>query len=779
MRRLPFILILLPCLLRGQTNINWTNIPQANLTLPLTAQALVSTNGATPVRRAPLSLMPFDASGAAQAATNGLGSAAFKAISFFDLAGSATAVTNGYPWGVLYDPAGAAQNSTNGIGFGFVTNALGYQPATNGNIVASSVAASNVFSGGQVQAGTIGANALVSDGGLLHCEFLGTGAGQWINGTFPLNVFIGYNAGATTTNTANSVFLGSGAGQRADGASSSVFIGKNTGLNAFRASSSMFLGTQAGQAATNANGAAFIGINSGTGATNATNSVFIGYASGQTAGSANDSIFIGKNSGTNRAATLWVDTQSTLTDGSYLPLLLGYFDLRQLFVNGSLTVTGSVTAASFSGTASSIAASNVFSGGVLPLGTVSSGITGFGGPMLTSNSVARFWTWNGGALTNLNGAQVVGPVPLAANVSSATLTNKVWATNVASGGQLPLGTVSSGLDSTIAGPMLTTNGTARFYSYNGGVLTNVDGISPGVSNWVTTLVGGVNRSFYFSAVTNALGVTTSTNCSTMIDFPVAAAATNNIAIPSSGVYFLSRVSTNTVTRVEEGPISLDTYVFVSGGGGSQSVTAHPEMWIWFTNNTMVQIASAGQQTISKGTDPVHVTASMNVSFSTNLTSGAHLLLRWFADGIAGSPTWNFIIGGNYDSHISVNTGNNPVGSYTGTFSGDGSGLTNVTASVQYPTNSMGQAPTFSFSTGVTYGDFSTNAAFTFLSPVNVSTTNYQTCVLMVTNTTGSAVLATAPANCHSEGVMYVTNVSTYTFFNNPGKWTNCIGFPLY
>lgn len=262
--------------------------------------------------------------------------------------------------------------------------------------------------------------------------------------------------------------------------------------------------------------------------------------------------------------------------------------------------------------------------------------------------------------------------------NNATLTNHIYATNVESGGQLPIGTVATNTPN--VGDFLSYGG-SRFWTKDASSLSNINNLSPGLTNYILGLVAGQNRNFYFASATNTLGVGTSTNCSTMIDAPVAAAATNSIAVPNPGVYFLSRVSTNTVTRIEAGPIALETYIFVTGGGGVQTITAHPEIWIWFTNNTMVQLASAGSQVFTEGTgEPIIFNTTMNVSAATNLTGGAHILLRWFADAVANSPTWNFVIGGVYDSHISVNIANQS-GTYIGSFIGDGSGLTNTTPRV--------------------------------------------------------------------------------------------------
>lgn len=601
MRRLPFILILLPCLLHAQSNVIWTNIPLGNLTLPLTAEALASTNGATPVRRVPLSLFPFDAAGAATAATNGLGTAASKNIGFFDLAGAATAATNS-----------------------LLSNSNAYQGSFTGN-----------------------------GGGLSNV------------------------------------------------------------------------------------------------------------------------------------------------------------------------------------TASTMAASNVFSGGVLPLGTVSSGVTGFGGPMLTSNSVARFWTWNGGALTNLNGSQVTGPVPLAANVTAASLTNKVWATNVSSGGQLPLGTVSGGLDSSIAGPMLTTNGVGRFYSYNAGALTNLNQgeVSNAVSGIFLPLTGGTLSGPVFttdSSTTNSpannqlpsagwvrnlfntgadyflsTNIVQGTNAAqagqpmygyqSTIPLPaVRSYATTDFL--TNGGYIGSARTTNSFLSFG-GQVVIDSYLAYMNGGGSPTLSIHAEIYLSYDLTNWFGDYASQSTPIANGTTNLYQwLITVPTTTSTN-SGGLYVSRRYKVDSITGTGGrtlylligTNLLSGVNSASHITMQSPNATAGNAflpaTQTFSGSntftGGFYSSTGANTLYPTNTGGTAPTFSFTTAVTYSDLTTNAAFTFLAPVNVSTTNYQTAVVLVTNSTAAAVVVTPPANCHTQGTWYLTNVSVFSFFSNHGAWTNAIALPLF
>lgn len=109
---------------------------------------------------------------------------------------------------------------------------------------------------------------------------------------------------------------------------------------------------------------------------------------------------------------------------------------------------------------------------------------------------------------------------------------------------------------------------------------------------------------------------------------------------------------------------------------------------------------------------------------------------------------------------------------------NGSTLTNVPgAQVTYATNA--NAVTVDFT--LPYSLLSTNAAFTFLTPSGVDTTKLltQTAVIIVTNTTAAAIAVTMPANVHSQGTLFVTNATTFTFFQYAQKFTNCVALPLW
>lgn len=80
------------------------------------------------------------------------------------------------------------------------------------------------------------------------------------------------------------------------------------------------------------------------------------------------------------------------------------------------------------------------------------------------------------------------------------------------------------------------------------------------------------------------------------------------------------------------------------------------------------------------------------------------------------------------------------------------------------------------------GDFETNAAFAFLGLTERSHTNYQSVVITVHNTTGSAVAITAPPNTYTNGVLpyLVTNISKVLIEYHPEfHYTNMLVYPLF
>ena len=286
--------------------------------------------------------------------------------------------------------------------------------------------------------------------------------------------------------------------------------------------------------------------------------------------------------------------------------------------------------------------------------------------------------------------------------------------------------------SAITNAGIAYNGTTYAFvtNNNGGALTNISGSSVSGASTITnglatvSYVGSTSNALfnlipygtsdiYFSSQTNNFYIAGVTNLSTMIDAPPLLAFTNTISSWVNGTYFMNRIQTNYIRYISSATMDLYTYTLISGGGAAV-VTAHPEIWLYNTNNggTTVRIGSAADvaysNTIETPTSiaiPLTNTAYLN----TALTNGTQILLRWYVTSTAGSPTWRFYVGGSYGSHLTVggiigkslynatlnsdqtfsganaftNTGNTFVGSFTG----NGAGLTNLSLPYTSITNS--------------------------------------------------------------------------------------------
>lgn len=98
--------------------------------------------------------------------------------------------------------------------------------------------------------------------------------------------------------------------------------------------------------------------------------------------------------------------------------------------------------------------------------------------------------------------------------------------------------------------------------------------------------------------------------------------------------------------------------------------------------------------------------------------------------------------------------------------------------LDYYTNAVA---TCDFSKG--YGWTNVSAGFTFPAPINLPSplNKAPTCVVLVTNSSGTAIQIVEPANCHvvPNSVMWVTNVTSFTFFLYGNAMTNVYGIPLF
>ena len=229
-------------------------------------------------------------------------------------------------------------------------------------------------------------------------------------------------------------------------------------------------------------------------------------------------------------------------------------------------------------------------------------------------------------------------------------------------------------------------------------------------------------------------------------------------------------------------VPAGTYEFHIHGdksGGTKSVAVYAE--IWETDAAGADIAKIGT------TETTPVLGGSEVEYRVFFPDGdvynfastsSRVDCRMYATvtGAGTAPHLQIFIGGEADSHIAIPGFQGGGGAATITLTGDatgsGSGTIAVTVTnlqqaivtnhvywtnVVALTNSQFQTVDME----IKEGDFQTNTSFAFLGITHKSTTNYQSAVITVTNSTGTAIAILAPPNTHTNGTLpyNCTNVS--------------------
>jgi hypothetical protein len=163
-----------------------------------------------------------------------------------------------------------------------------------------------------------------------------------------------------------------------------------------------------------------------------------------------------------------------------------------------------------------------------------------------------------------------------------------------------------------------------------------------------------------------------------------------------------------------------------------------------------------------------------VTINSNLVVGGTIT----ASGLSGSTSNSILELRDTPGAIYLSSyGTNKLTSF-GTNTADMTTISNGLLSAsqsQYSTNVSTMAPDFKLG----YSTITTNAAFTLLAPINVIPTKAETCVMLVTNSTAAAVVITPAAGWKSQGVWYVTNLTSITVSHYGNVITNATALPLF
>lgn len=195
----------------------------------------------------------------------------------------------------------------------------------------------------------LGKNAGTTTSNGSYNTFLGTFSGL-SNSSGDLNTFIGHEAGNKNTSGSSNTFIGQQAGYHnlsgsfnsAFGQSAgfsnvgfgNTFLGQNAGSNSNIADFNVFVGERAGFNADAASENVIVGSEAGLFINDGNNNVIVGHGSGKySIGSGN--VFIGNSAGANESLNnkLYISNSSTSS-----PLIKGDFSSGEIILNGKVTI---------------------------------------------------------------------------------------------------------------------------------------------------------------------------------------------------------------------------------------------------------------------------------------------------------------------------------------------------------------------------------------------------------------------------------------------------------
>ena len=346
--------------------------------------------------------------------------------------------------------------------------------------------------------------------------FLGKDSGTDAENAFK-SVFLGYGAGQIGINAFNSIFLGENAGAGSQNAFQSAFIGQNAGLNAFGASNSTFIGYQAGSGVFNGNHAVFIGNNSGFQAGNSNNSIFIGDNSGFKSSNASYSTLLGYNTGKNVSGNgigsnnIIIGTNITLENNRSSSINIGGI----IFATGSYsTLSGNP----YSGSVGGRVGINV----VNPQFTLD--ISGSNHILGTSTLTGSFLVT--GSTTQIGNTLLSGSVTISGSNAPGSLTASVQIYgDIRQSGYHRFDPVTTNIDTSISSSYIYVSGSTNdlYFSQNGSGYANVTRLRWLEGNLYTGLLHGgfiTTQSSTVYQVSSGSGVIVNLNASLTNDpFP--------------------------------------------------------------------------------------------------------------------------------------------------------------------------------------------------------------------------------------------------------------------
>jgi hypothetical protein len=383
---------------------------------------------------------------------------------------------------------------------------------------------------------------------------------------------------------------------------------------------------------------------------------------------------------------------------------------NDLLVGRDLRVSGTNYASVFSGNGSGL--TNISSANVSGLGTASySNATAFYLASNPSNYVAASVT-NGLATTNFvnttgstvsNGVVIFVTNNYISAIQGATISNSLLS-SISSSNAASLVIVTNLIASKTNFDNITVTNYSLFktnayfagdiYVTNHAYDVSTSQLDPVANEYVTaTFVRSVlNNGAFLYGTTNTIAVGFSN---------ILTASTNTISLqfganaPSgytkgftnfvtgtypNGPYFASIVSTNTFQAVT-GPFVNDFYIQADGSGANHALGIAPDIFVTYDLTNLIPICAGAEQSLTMAaTTNLYTWIQSAAQYNSTNATGFYVVRRVRVTSQNGTALYINVKGGSGTATtLSFNTPVTVNANYSGTFTGNGSGLTNIAA----------------------------------------------------------------------------------------------------
>jgi hypothetical protein len=177
-----------------------------------------------------------------------------------------------------------------------------------------------------------------------------------------------------------------------------------------------------------------------------------------------------------------------------------------------------------------------------------------------------------------------------------------------------------------------------------------DGNGLATTNFVINQIGGIGRFMFLTSTTNTGALAGRTNNFQGWTSASSVTVTQDISVFNTGDYIRQTVSTQAISQVLQGPISVTSFAYRTGGGGT--IQVHYEIYVYDTvSNVLYELGQSVPLTITTG-PPTEYDYSISTTQSFFATNSSRLVAALKVDNAGtGADVIHLVNGGIYDAHV--------------------------------------------------------------------------------------------------------------------------------